>query len=127
MAFRKIQKPARRTVTSAPSITLSTSSRASGAYMAFNSGSMKLLGEPAAVHFEWDDETCMLRIHVSSPDAPEAFVIGKHARASVTGLISEIGVAIPETTRIPVRPETRLPVLADLSALPAARALRRVA
>ena len=77
----------------------------------------RAIGEPRAVAFEWDDDESLLRISAASPESREAsrLTTGTKKRCSVTHLLSNLGVSIPHTVRIPVTPDGPLAIIADLS------------
>lgn len=120
MAFRKLDKPGRATPTQAPQITIARNSGTHQVYLSLNKAARASLGDPAAVHFEWDDEACLLRIVASSPDDPAAYRLGRHGRVTVTGMIRDLGLHIGKTMQIPARRDTRVSTIADLSDVPVA-------
>lgn len=119
MAFRKLEKPRKTTASHQPMISIARAAGNSQIYMSINQTARKLLGDPAAVVFMWDDEACILRITASSPEDPASYKLGNaHPRISITGVMRELGITVHDTTRIPVTRAGRLAVDADLSDMP---------
>lgn len=75
------------------------------------------MGEPRALHFEWDPDDALIRLVSADPDAPDAHALppGMFKGLYVTELFYGLGIAIPETVRIPATPDGPLAVIADLS------------
>ena len=120
MAFQKMFKTNQKTPTAGPQITLSAHKTNGSTKLAMSRALVDMLGQPVAIHFEWDPDEYLLRIVASSPDDPAAYVIPKNSALAVTGLFRQLGVKVTETTRIPVEKQGRLAGIADLSGLPAA-------
>lgn len=120
MAFQKMPKTYTKSPTAGPQITLSCHPTHRSIKLALSKALVEMLGSPAAVHFEWDADECLLRIVASSPDDPAAYKVTKNGYLSVTGLFRQLGVQVRETVRIPVEKQGRLAGIADLSDLPAA-------
>lgn len=121
MSFRKLAKPTRTTAGTQPYITLAVTTTSNRqVYLALNTAARRALGDPAAVHFEFDDDKFLLRVVASNPEDPAAYAIPKTGRVSVTGMIRDLGVNVTTTTRIHARPAGRLALIADLSDMPAA-------
>lgn len=117
MSFRKLAKPRRTVAPTVPSITLAPASK-STTYMALNRAAQTALaGGAKHIHFEYEDETALLRIVASSPDDPASYALSGHGRVSVTGMLRDLGLRVTEATRIPVTAVSRLAVEADLSVL----------
>lgn len=125
MAFKKLSRSTRKPSLQGPRLTLSTSSNGS-TYLALNSAAKQAMGDPVAVALFWDDEECLLRIAACSPEDPDSFAVGKHARLSVTSVVRDMGLSITETVRVAAKADTRTSLLADLSELPAAGNIRPI-
>lgn len=125
MSFRKLAKPRRHTGTHIPQLTIGMSGKPDGsgqAYLALNSAARKVMGDPVAVILEWDEDDYQMRIVASSPEDPDSYrIIKGTGRISVTGILRELGIDATERRTLPVTPQGRIAVLADLSELPAAR------
>lgn len=80
-----------------------------------SASTLRSIGTPAAIHFEWDDEDSLLRIVASSPDDPAAFHLGAQRRAVIPRLLDHLGVSIGQTTTLPITSDGPLSVIADLS------------
>lgn len=119
MAFRKLPHAGRKAPTQGRFVTIAPGSNQS-IYLAMSREAVTALGDPVAVHFEWDSDDYLLRIVASSPDDPAAYPIPKTKRLSVGPMLADLGVRVTERTRIPVASDSRLSVVADLSDLPAA-------
>ena len=116
MAFRKLQKPKRSTGTTTPTVTIGLTGSGRQAYLALNSACRRALGDPAAIHLEWDDDQMLMRIVVSSPEDPAAYKITKqNGRISVTGVLRELDLTPVETTVIPAKKDTRVSLVVDLT------------
>ncbi|WP_152353286.1 hypothetical protein [Brachybacterium subflavum] len=127
MAFRKLQKPARSGGSPLPQITIGATGSNRQSFLALNAAARKALGHPAAVYLEWDPDEYLLRIVASSPEDPAAYTLTKSTgRISVTGIMRELGIDTRTTRTVPVKPQGRVAVIADLSELPAAGAVRPI-
>lgn len=127
MAFKKLHRPGRARA-SAIVITIGMSSQNRQTYLSLSKGAHRAMGEPVAVHLEWDDEECLLRVVASSPEDPAAYKLTPSSlRISVTGIVREMGWDASETRAFPGRRDSRLSVVADLSDMPVARSLGVVA
>lgn len=116
MAFRKLPKPKRSTGTTTPSITLGLTGSNRQAYMSLNAAARKALGDPAAIHLEWDDDRMLMRLVSSSPEDPAAYKItARTGRISVTGVLRELDLTPVETTVIPATKDTRVSLVVDLT------------
>ena len=116
MAFRKLQKPKRSTASATPAITIGLTGNARQAYMSLNAAARKALGDPAAIHLEWDDDRMLMRIVSSSPEDPAAYKItARTGRISVTGVLRELDLTPVETTTIPAVKDTRVSLVVDLT------------
>lgn len=127
MAFKKLRRPG-RSHASPISISIGTSSNTRQTWLSLSKGAHRALGEPAAIHLEWDDEDCLLRVVASSPDDRDAYPITKsNLRVSVTGIVREMGWDATTTRAFPGRRESRTSIIADLSDMPMSRTLGLVA
>ena len=120
MAFVKLQKTHQKAPTAGPQITLSAHKVNGTTKLAMSRALVEMLGDPAAIHFEWDPDQYLLRIVASSPDDPAAYRVPKNRYIAVTGVFRQLGIRVGETVRIPVEKQGRLAGVADLSDLPAA-------
>ena len=79
--------------------------------------SLRAIGEPRAIAFEWDDDASLLRISAASPESPEASRLPSTMShgVTVTALLRELGVSFPGTTRLAATPDGPLAIIADLS------------
>lgn len=80
-------------------------------------GAYQAMGEPRALHFEWDPDDALIRLVSADPAEPDAHALppGMFKGIYVTEMFYGLGIAIPETVRIPVTPDGPLAVIADLS------------
>lgn len=116
MAFRKLPKPKRSTGTTTPTVTIGLTGSARQTYMGLNSAARNALGDPAAIHLEWDGDRMLMRIVVSSLEDPAAYKITKqNGRISVTGVLRELDLTPVETTVIPAKKDTRVSLVVDLT------------
>ena len=116
MAFRKLQKPKRSTGTTTPAITIGFTGSGKQAYMSLNAAARNALGDPAAIHLEWDDDRMLMRLVSSSPEDPAAYKItARTGRISVTGVLRELDLIPVETTTIPAVKDTRVSLVVDLT------------
>lgn len=113
MAFKPVIAKTKRY----PFVTIATSGGGRVREMTLTAETLRNIGEPRAVAFEWDDEDALLRISAASPESPEASPLGKSltARVTVTALLRQLGVTVESTTRFPVTQDGPLAVIADLS------------
>ncbi|WP_347042049.1 hypothetical protein [Brachybacterium nesterenkovii] len=127
MAFRKLSKPARINAGD-PTISIGLSGNGRQAFLALSRGARMLLGDPVAVYLEWDDEASLMRIVASSLEDPAAYKItGSTSLISVTRVLRDLDLTPRHTMRFPVRRDSRLSVVADLTPLVEAPTLRTVA
>lgn len=118
MAFRKLPKPKRSTGTTTPTVTIGLTGNARQAYLGLNTAARKALGDPAAIHLEWDGDRMLMRIVVSSLEDPAAYKITKqNGRISVTGVLRELDLTPVETTVIPAKKDTRVSLVVDLTGM----------
>ncbi|MCT1430593.1 hypothetical protein M3G50_07480 [Brachybacterium muris] len=116
MSFRKLLKPKRSTGTTTPTVTIGLTGNARQVYMGLNSAARKALGDPAAIHLEWDGDRMLMRIVVSSLEDPAAYKITKqNGRISVTGVLRELDLIPVETITIPATKDTRVSLVVDLT------------
>lgn len=117
MAFKKLNRPRRKAGISTPLATLGPASH-NTSYLALNSAAADALGRPAAVYLEWDDEEYLLRLVACSPDTPDSYPLSKSGRFSVTGVMRQLGIDTSQSRPYPVRRDTRLSLIIDLSEAP---------
>lgn len=75
----------------------------------------RAIGEPVAVHFEWDDEGYRLRIVASNPKDPAAYNVRTQRRVGVTGLPEMLRIDAPTGIAIDATVDGPLALIADLS------------
>lgn len=119
MAFVRVSKPIRYH-RGTPTITIAGGNGKSAPYLALNSTTRSMLGNPTAAVFDWDQGRSLLRITICDPTDPDAYRITSIGRINVARLYRQIGVDPVGVTRIPVQRDGRLAVIADLSDIPLA-------
>lgn len=112
MAFQKLGRRERPDVTQ---ISIEPARDGRVPRVRLSAATMRAMGEPVAVFFEWDADDSLLRVVASSPDDPASYRVGRALRASVHGLLEQIDVHVGETTAFPATPDGPLAVIADLS------------
>lgn len=119
MAFKRLHKPRTRVGDQPATITIGSTHSRPGAsrqvYLSISGKARQMLGDPAAIALEWDPDEWLLRIVAASPDDPDAYRLGKTPRIGITGIARELGWMWDIAATIPVKPQGRTAVLADLS------------
>jgi len=82
-----------------------------------SSGAFSRIGQPRALHVEWDDDESLTRFAAANPDDPDAYRLspGIFKGLSVTELLFALGVVIPETARVNAVPDGPTAIIVDLS------------
>ena len=87
----------------------------SGAHVQLSRGAIDSIGEPSAVHFEWDPDEHLLRIVASSRDDPAAYALTKDGRVTIAPILTVLPIEISEPVGPPTRADGPLALIADLS------------
>ena len=119
MAFRKLPKVITRVGDLPATITIGCNKNTRGhsrtAYLAISGKARRMLGDPAAIVLEWDEDAWLLRIRVAAVDDPDAYGIGKTPRIGITPIARELGWMWGIPVTVEVTQETRISIIADLS------------
>lgn len=117
MAFQKLQKAkaVRGVAAHGPFLTI-----AKAGTFGINQAAWAQLGQPAAIHLEWDPDACHLRIVASSPDDPAAYPLtSARLKFGAQTLLRQLGLNYQTgTQRFPLAASGRLAPVADVSAMP---------
>ena len=114
MAFAKVERPVPRTkgpiVTFYPWTSPKKSPR-----MHLSIETYRWIGEPTAVHFEWDDEGALLRVVASSRDDRHAYPIDSQRRTTTGDLFKRLGLHHGENIHLLAVRDAPLALIVDLS------------
>lgn len=117
MAFQKLQKAQtlRGVAALGPQLTI-----AKAGTIGISLAAWRALGEPAAIHLEWDPEEYLLRVVASSPDDPAAYELAqKRLKFGAQALLRQLGLNYGTGThRFPLTPTGRIALTADLTPMP---------
>src|SRR5699024_8449839 len=75
-----------------------------------SSGAFSRIGQPRALHVEWDDDESLMRFAAANRLCPGVF-----QGLSVTELLFALGVVIPEPARVNAVPDGPTAIIVDLS------------
>ena len=114
MAFQKLDRPLRGTA--GPTVTFYPWTSAKKTPRLHLSVEVyRWIGEPTAIHFEWDEEDTLLRIVASSRDDPNAYPIDSQRRTTTGDLFKRLGLHHDENIYVRATRDAPLAAIVDLS------------